>query len=110
MKVLDGGHTYILQNNKSDKCDVTLKFFKDRVINGDGYEGTTNQEVLRVLIDRVKFLDKQVPHKNNQEILYHLRKAIILHEQRHLDRLLEKGVEVENLEIYSDSHIVRLKD
>ena len=110
MKVLDEGHTYTLQNNKSDKCDVTLSFFKDRVINGDGYEGTTNQEVLRALIDRVKFLDKQVPHKNNQEILYHLRKAIVLHEQRHLDRLLEKGVEVENLEIFSDSHIVRLKD
>ena len=110
MKVLDEGHTYALQNNKSDKCEVILKFFKDRVINENGHEGTTNQEVLRALIDRIKFLDKQLSHKNNKEILYHLRKAIVLHEQRHLDRLLEKGVEVENLEFFRDSHIVRLKD
>ncbi len=109
MHVTDRGHLYKLQNNKSKEHEVSLKFYKDAKINGDGYNGTTNQEVLRALIDRIKFLDEQEPHPNNKEIIYCLRKAIILHEQRHLDRLLEKGVEIENLETFNDSHIVRLK-
>ena len=108
MKVLNRGHVYKLNNNKSPSHSI-LTFFKDKKINGEGFDGTTNQEVLRALIDRIKFLDEQEPHPNNKEIIYCLRKANILHEQRHLDRLLEKGVEIENLETFNDSHIVRLK-
>ena len=58
MKILDPGHNYKLKSNKSTKHKVKLKFYKDKNLNnGDGYEGTTNQEVLRALIDRVIFLD-----------------------------------------------------
>ena len=108
MKVLNQGHVYKLNNNKSPSHTI-LTFFKDEKINGEGFDGTTNQEVLRALIDRIKFLDSQKPHPVNDEIINCLRKAIVLHEQRHLDRLLEKGVEIENLETFNDSHIVRLK-
>lgn len=109
MVVIDPGHLYKLKDNQTNKHDIILKFYKDKNINGDGYDGTSNQEVIRALIDRVKFLDKQKPHPNNEEIIKCLRKVIILHEQRHLDRLLEKGVEIENLEVCEDSHIVKLK-
>ena len=105
MKVLDQGHKYSLKNNKTDG-EIILTFYKDEKINGSGYEGTTNQEVLRCLIDRVKFLDKQLPHPVNSKIIKHLRSAIVLHEQRHLDRLLDKDVEVEELKTFTDSHIV----
>ena len=108
MKVLNRGHVYKLNNNKSPSHSI-LTFFKDKKINGEGFDGTTNQEVLRALIDRIKFLDSQKPHPVNDEVINCLRKAIVLHEQRHLDRLLEKGVEIENLETFNDSHIVRLK-
>ncbi len=108
MIVSDPGHLYKLKCNKSDEY-VPLKFFKDGCINEDGYAGTTNQEVLRALIDRIKYLDNQLPHPNNKEIIKCLRKAIILHEQRHLDRLLDKNAEIENLETFDDSHIVRIK-
>lgn len=105
MKVLDKGHKYSLKNNKTDG-EVILTFYKDEIINGSGYDGTTNQEVLRCLIDRIKFLDKQLPHEVNSKIIQHLRSAIILHEQRHLDRLLDKGIDVENLKTFADSHTV----
>lgn len=107
MKILDKGHKYELKNNKTEGVTI-LTFYKDEKINGNGYEGTTNQEVLRCLIDRVKFLDKQQPHPVNTKIIQHLRSVIILHEQRHLDRLLDKDIEVENLKTFSDSHIVTL--
>lgn len=107
MEVINQGHVYKLNNNKSPGHTI-LTFFKDEEINGEGFEGTTNQEVLRALIDRIKFLDSQKPHPVNDEIINCLRKAIVLHEQRHLDRLLEKGVEIENLKTFSDSHIVTL--
>jgi len=57
--VLDPGHRYELKGNKGGRSKV-LEFFKDAAINGDGYDGTTIQEVLRALIDRVLFLDAQV--------------------------------------------------
>ena len=107
MKVLNRGHVYKLNNNKSPSYSI-LTFFKDKKINGEGFDGTTNQEVLRALIDRIKFLDKQKPHPNNIEIIKCLRKAIVLHEQRHLDRMLEKDMEIENLEVFENSHIVKL--
>lgn len=107
MMVVDVGHKYLLKNNKADTC-TELTFFKDACINDNGYAGTTNQEVVRALIDRIKFLDSQVPHKVNSEILYHLRKVIVLHEQRHMDRLLDKGVPVEDLVTFNDSHVVTI--
>lgn len=111
MKVLDPGHLFLLDLNKNNTgSPIELRFYKDKEINGNShYDGTTNQEVLRALISRVQFLDKQKHHPNNDEIIKCLRKALILHEQRHLDRLLEKGIDVENLETFSDSHIVKLK-
>ncbi len=60
MRVLDAGHKYELAGNKNTEPSV-LQFFKDPEINGDGYGGTTVQEVLRALIERAQHLDAQVP-------------------------------------------------
>ena len=80
---------------------------KDKNINENSYDGTTNQEVIRALIDRVIFLDTQVPNKYNKEIIFCLRKALILHEKRHLDRLVDKELPVEKLKAQKDGHIVK---
>lgn len=106
MKVLDDGHKYLLDDNKSNTQTNTLIFFKDKEINGDGYNGTTNQEVIRSLIDRVKFLHNQVPSDYNDKIIFHLRKALILHEQRHLDREIEKNKPVENIIPFDSGHFI----
>lgn len=105
MIVVDRGHSYRLSNLKS-KGFTNLKFYKDSNINsGKSRKGTSNQEVLRVLIDRVQFLDMQKPHTVNSEIIYHLRKALILHEMRHLDRMIDKDIEVEKLPLGDDGHL-----
>lgn len=106
MIVADQGHNYILDDNNRSTKTCSLIFFKDAKINGEGYSGTTNQEVLRALIDRVKFLDNQVPSEFNLKILHHLRMALILHEQRHLDRLVERKDEIEGIEVQLNGHFV----
>lgn len=50
--------------------------------NKSRHPGTNCQEVLRVLIDRVKFLDGQRPHDYNEHIVSHLREAIRFLEMR----------------------------
>jgi hypothetical protein len=89
MKILDLGHSYALGSLDGDAC-VVLTFVK-RFREDANHAGTTNQEILRVLIDRVLFLDAEKPWRGNEEILAHLRAALVLHECRALERKVEKG-------------------
>lgn len=88
MKIVHEGHKYKL-NSLDGEAKVELTFVR-RFRGEDNYSGTTNQEVLRVLIDRVEFLDKEMPWDGNKEILKHLRMALVLHESRALVRKVEK--------------------
>lgn len=59
MKTLVKGHVYELDNLKDPNKETTrLNFYSDPEINEKHMDGTSNQEVLRAVIDRVKFLDK----------------------------------------------------
>lgn len=88
MKVLDPGHKYRL--NILDSVDAlddeTLTFVKRVGYKYPGnitaYPGTTSQEVLRALIDRVKYLHAQLPCWHNHVILYALRLSIYMFELR----------------------------
>lgn len=40
------------------------------------HAGTTAQEVLRALVDRVQYVDSQIPDSNNVVVLASLRKAL----------------------------------
>lgn len=93
MKVIDPGHRYVLGQLDDDGSGVapTALVFVKR--EGPGYPGnvghhagTNLQEVLRVLIDRVKYLEQQVPHPNNPIIIFALRHSIWLLEQRAAER------------------------
>lgn len=107
MEVKVSGHSYRL-NNLNYKSTTDLNFYKDPKINGGVLlMGPSSQEVLRAVIDRVKFLDSQVPWEGNQEIIKHLRLAIALFEGRALLRKIEKGqLEIENLPTALDGHIM----
>lgn len=84
-------------------------FFKDPKIHGEGHNGALNQEVLRVLIDRVKYLEQELPSPENETILHHLRCALIEHEVRALRRKNEKGkIKPENMQIDEDVGILKL--
>lgn len=90
MKVIDPGHYYILDSIDANVADIPRNdvqlYFVKRI--GDGYPGNGDtsysgpicQEVIRALIDRVKHLDGQRPHRENERVVHHLRKAL-----RHLE-------------------------
>lgn len=95
MKVVDPGHHYILQ--WLDATEPPGPFAHDDLIfvkrtgegypgNDDAHPGTTMQEVLRALIDRVKYVNAQVPHARNEYVLQHLRAAIYQLEMRAAER------------------------
>lgn len=114
MKILDPGHLYevdVFFKSKSnihcEKEQQTVRFLKDDTYNGGTpYPGTTCQELIRVLINRVEFLDNQNSHEYNNQIVDNLREALLLFEKRHLDRLLEKGLKIEDLPTDSDGHFI----
>lgn len=89
MKILDAGHKYELDH--LDGGDIeTLTFVKREGDNYPGnvghYEGTNLQEVIRALIDRVKYLDNQIEDHRNASVVYHLQLCIASLEQRAAER------------------------
>lgn len=93
MRVIDPGHVYelaYLDTNPENPASGQLSFVKRE---GPGYSGnrghhagTNLQEVLRAMIERVKYLDRQVPHVNNIGILVNLRHSLWLLELRAAER------------------------
>jgi hypothetical protein len=90
VKVLDPGHLYSLA--QLDDVDgaapsVMLRFVK-RVgpaypgNDSPGYAGTTMQDVLRALIDRALYVDRQDPSPENAEAVEHMRSALWAFEER----------------------------
>ena len=102
MIVIDPGHNYQLDTLDGD-ATCELRFVK-RFRGRENHPGTTNQEVLRVLIDRVIELNSEKPWPLNNQILHHLRMALILHEARALVRKVEKG------ELMPEGVVLKKKD
>lgn len=92
MRVVDPGHLYALAklDNRKSRVPTYLRFVKregDKYPGNVGhYAGTNIQEVLRAVIDRVKYLDNQVPSERNQTVLTHLRLSIAELELRAAER------------------------
>lgn len=85
MKVIDPGHIYVLETYDkllpTTEHDIELTFMKrigDNYPNNGGFPfpGTNCQEVIRVLIDRVEYLDNQHPSEHNKRIRTYLRAAL----------------------------------
>ena len=114
MKIIKPGHIYEL-NKLDDKYDEssggkthTLKFV-ERHPNGAPFRaGVTNQEVLRAVIDRVKFMEHQRPWHGNPRILWHLRQALVMHECRQLERMVDKLKSVEDILVDPDDQHFKL--
>lgn len=108
MRVLDPGHRYALDNLESEG-EQTLQFMKDPALHdGDGAHGTTCQEVIRALIDRVQTLNAERPWHGNDQIIYDLRHALAGFEARALIRRVEKqGLAIERVPVdQSDGHLL----
>lgn len=103
MKVLDPGHAYKLNwldgypevaglgsRPHSSMSEDVLIFVKREGNKYPGnighYPGTNIQEVLRSLIDRVKYLNNQLFDERNIDILNYLRQCLYLLEERAAER------------------------
>jgi hypothetical protein len=111
MKVLEKGHVYQPMNRGREGFAPSEKIAAQTItfINkepGNEHDGTTTQEVLRILIDRTRHCANCMPHPNNERIVYHLRMALVLHEARALERKTEKGdFQPEYLNTGDDGHL-----
>lgn len=117
MKVLDAGHEYELDvlDGGPFSTPKYLRFVKREGEQYPGnvghYSGTTIQEVLRACIDRLKYVDNQVPDLVNRLVIGLLRQAIWYLEERAHRRhgikmtFIEKESEIESMPVNSHGHL-----
>lgn len=100
MRILTPGHRYELSLfDQVEKPGQILQFIEKEPdpFAGDGSlktinDGTTNEEVLAVLIDRLNFLQAKFPCKENAVAITHVETARLWLGKRTSDRK-ERGVE-----------------
>lgn len=94
MKALTDGHRYELANfEKPDQPGQIIQFIEKKpdLKKGDGTlitinDGTTNEEVLKVLIDRMNSMQAKFPCRENAIANTHLETALLWLEKRTADR------------------------
>ena len=107
MNVLTPGHKYVLANFDNPTAPgQVLQFIQKEPVPADEAntpgqlrlvaDGTTNEEVLAVLIDRLNFLQGKFPCRENAIALTHLETALLWLNKRTADRLA-RGVEGKQL-------------
>jgi hypothetical protein len=103
MKVKVEGHSYELSNfeNKETKGQILNFIHKEPTGANDGtlktiMDGTTNEEVLEVLIDRMQFLQSKFPCRENSIVITNLEESLMWLNKRTADRL-KRNVEGKNL-------------
>lgn len=96
MEIIDPGHIYKAQNLDTDKfepgygADNIIAFVKregnNYPGNTDSHSGTIIQELMRISIDRLKYVDNQHQDNRNYYSIEHLREVICLLEERAAER------------------------
>lgn len=105
MKILTEGHKYELDHFESyglDGCPVqTIQFIEKRPVTEGSTElvtvndGTTNEEVLKMLINRLNYLNSKFPCRENSIALTKLDEALLWLNKRTADRIA-RNVEGQN--------------
>lgn len=93
MKNLTPGHRYVAQNFGNPAHGQTIQFIEKRpntdtptkldTIN----DGTTNEELLLVLIDRLQYLNGKFPCRENALVITKLEESLMWLNKRTSDRL-----------------------
>lgn len=96
MKIIEPGHKYTLANMENGEQGLSF-IQKEPTPNGDHLletisDGTTNEEVLRVMIDRMIFLQTKAPCRENAIVITKLEESLMWLEKRTQDRKA-RGVE-----------------
>ena len=102
MQVIKEGHTYELENFE-DRVNAgqVVQFIEKQPIEGTDHlgtiqDGTTNEEVLKMLIDRMNHLQSKFPCKANAIVITNLEESLMWLNKRTEDRI-ERNVEGKNL-------------
>lgn len=95
MKVLTPGHLYELDS--MEEANPQLLQFIQKLKNAAGQfvtvqDGTTNEEVLKVLIDRLRTLGEKLPSRENALAITKAEECLMWLEKRTANRLAQ-GVE-----------------
>lgn len=103
MKVLTEGHKYELQNFEQPAESVQFLQFIEKAPTANEptilqtiNNGTTNEEVLAVLIDRLNFLNGKFPCRENAIAITHIETALLWLNKRTADRMA-RNVEGKNI-------------
>lgn len=97
MKILTPNHKYELANFENPNNSGQVLQFIEKVYEGYGpirtvNDGTTNEEVLRVLIDRLRGLGDKLPCRENSIAITKCEEALMWLDKRTADRKA-RGVE-----------------
>jgi hypothetical protein len=104
VKVLKRGHRYALDQLGS--ADKQIVQFPNKE-PGQEAPGSTTQEFVRMLIDRTHYCNNCLPHRVNEQIIWHFRMIIALHEGRALEQKVAKGeLKPELQSIGPDGHLM----
>jgi len=101
MNIVTDGHKYELPSFEGGPAQV-IQFIEKRTAGENEptpagqlitiNDGTTNEEVLAVLIDRLRFLQKKGPCRENSIVITKLEESLMWLEKRTADRK-SRGVE-----------------
>jgi len=93
------GHKYLLDNFEDKEGEPqVLQFIHKENIGGvftTICDGTTNEEVLEVLIDRMQYLQEKFPCRENAIVITNLEESLMWLNKRTTDRQA-RGVEGKN--------------
>jgi hypothetical protein len=95
MQVIRDGHKYRLDGFEG--CVIQeLQFIEKVPVNKEStelktvYDGTTNEEVLRMLINRMQYLQSAFPCRENAIVITKLEESLMWLEKRTADRVARK--------------------
>lgn len=101
-KVIVKGHTYELPNfeAKNEKGQILQFIHKEPISEGSTelktvLDGTTNEDVLSMLINRMYFLQSKFPCRENSIVITKLEEGLMWLNKRTQDRI-SRNVEGEN--------------
>ncbi len=101
MKVLTEGHKYELIGFEIAENTQEIQFIEKKTVGSNGElitvnDGTTNEAVLQVLIDRLKYLQDKFPCRENAIVITKLEESLMWLNKRTEDRK-QRNVEGKHL-------------
>ena len=96
MKVITEGHRYLAANFENKDTSQTIQFIHKEPTEAGSTtlrtiaDGTTNEELLAVLIDRLHYLQGKFPCRENAIAITHIETALLWLNKRTADRIARK--------------------